>query len=209
MLYLNGRADSKPRLPNNPPRVAVVRPGSADANFQSASRILDTPVITITYTLSDTEGDPVRLVRGRYSLDGGDNWRYAVAATGTITTNLAPGMHTFGWDVFDSDFFGTSDNVVFRLEAYTALRPMTSTVPGPYQHPYASATTFPFRVRGTQVQVYSNTVTISNTLSEAMVYHLPAGKERGAKPLGSIEEPFRTSANGFLQGREESRRAKP
>ena len=58
------------------------------------------------------------------------------------------------------------------------------------------------------MQAYSNTMTISNTLSEAMVYHLPAGKERGAKPFGGVEKPFRTSANGFLQGTREIKAGK-
>ena len=123
VVYLNGRADSVRRLPNNPPRIAVARPDSPDANFQSTRLILDAPVITITYTLSDTERNPVRFVRAWYSLDGGDNWQPAVAATCTKTANLPTGKHTFQWDT--SGFFGQSDNVVFRLEAYTDLKPYT------------------------------------------------------------------------------------
>jgi hypothetical protein len=41
-----------------------------------------------------------------------------------------------------------------------------------------------------------------------MVYRLPAGKERGATPLGGVEGPFRTAANGFLPGRAEIKAGK-
>ena len=200
MVHLNGRAGNVPRLPNNPPRVTVLRPALPDANFQSTPLILDAPIITITYTLSDTEQNPVRFVRGRYSLDGGDNWQPAVAATGTKTANFPTGKHTFQWDT--SGFFGQSDNVVFRLEAYTDLKPYTSTVPGPYQHPYASATTFPFRVRGTQVQVCQDAVQPCNEAAGATVYRFLKGQSRVTQPMGSGGIPYQTDSHGYLQGRE-------
>ena len=80
----------------------------------------------------------------------------------------APVAYTYNWDT--SGFFGLSDNVVFRLEAYPDLHPRRNSVPGPYQHPYASATTFPFRVRGTQVQVYRDAVQPGNESAGATVY---------------------------------------
>ncbi|MCU0503675.1 MAG: hypothetical protein MUC51_18295, partial [Anaerolineae bacterium] len=58
------------------------------------------------------------------------------------------------------------------------------------------------------MRVFSNTVAASNALSETLVYRLPADKERGAAPLGSLEKPFRTAASGFLQGRAEIRTSK-
>ena len=414
VVYLNHGAGNKRPLPNNPARVAVARPGSPDANFQSTPRILDTPVIPITYTLSDPEGDPVRFVRAFYSPDGGGKWYPAMAASGTITSNLptslgsavkfdgvddhinvphsnslnplteltmeawvkltdtnrnqkivgktpagsgyllgvangqiypeiwdtngtnytftagsvpsnqwthlavtwrsggqmigyingmpvmtitasvnpiapntnilriggapwrndfrtigtiddvrlygralsaaeiragmyqplqgnetglvaywrfdegsgttirdqtanhnngtlvngptwAPGhvpspvAYTYNWDT--SGFFGLSDNMVFRLEAYLDLHPQPNSVPGPYQHPYASATTFPFRVRGTQVRVCRDAVQPCNGAAGATVYRLLKGQSRDAQPMGSGGAPFQTDSHGYLQGR--------
>ncbi|MBN1890565.1 MAG: VCBS repeat-containing protein [Thermoflexales bacterium] len=106
--------------------------------------------------------------------------------------------HVFVWDTFASAFFGQSDNVVFRIEAYPSLRPYTDTVPGPYQWPYAAASTYPFRVRGTQVQVLSGGQAAPN----ALVYHLPKGQAAGAKPVANNAGiPYRTNAQGYLQGR--------
>ena len=192
--------------------MAVARPDSPDANFQSTPLILDAPIIPITYTLSDPEEDRVRFVRAWYSQDGGGNWQRAVAAAGTITTNLVTSSegrnYTYDWDVLASGFFGLSDNVVFRLEAYTDLKPAytdlkpyTSTVPGPYQHPYASATTFPFRVRGTQVQVCRDAVQPCNEAAGATVYRLPKEGSRDAQPMGNGGIPYRTDSHGYLQGR--------
>lgn len=419
VFYLNG-AGQTARLPNNPPHVTVSRPGSArNADLYSAPRILSDGVISLTYTLSDLEGDPVRFVRAYYSLDGGGRWHTATAMSGTLLSDLPtsldsavrfdgvddyvevphssnlnplneltleawvklddasrnqkivgktpigsgyllgvadnqlyseiwdtngtnhvvlagnlpskqwthlaitwrsgdsmigyvngvpvksiptsvnaisantdalrigtspwlngysvrgmvkdvrlykrtlsaaeiraemhqplpgsePGLvanwrldegmgtfirdrtanhndgklvngptwvpgsitYTYNWDTFASGFFGQSDDVVFRIQAYPSYRPMTGTVPGPYQRPYASAQTFPFRVRGTRVQVFSNTVPTSNTLSETLVFRLPADKERGATPLGGVEEPFRTATSGYLPGRAEIKAGK-
>ena len=71
--------------------------------------------------------------------------------------------------------------MVLRIEAYPSLTTQPNGVPV-FQHPYASATTFPFRVRGTQVRVLSGTVPISN----AMVYRLPAGQSFGALPFADL-----------------------
>ena len=106
-------------------------------------------------------------------------------------------LRLFQWDVFASGFFGQSDNVVFRLEAYPSLTSGPNGVPV-FQRPYASATTFPFRVRGTQVQVFSGTQPISN----ALVYRLLAGQTLRAQPFAdSSGRPFRTDGQGYLQGR--------
>ncbi|MGD9101421.1 MAG: hypothetical protein PVF45_13150, partial [Anaerolineae bacterium] len=82
----------------------------------------------------------------------------------------------------------------------------TNSVPGPYQWPYAAATTFPFRVRGTQVRVYSETVAPGREMAGAMVYRLPAGQPVAGFPLANAAgRPFRTDHLGYLQGRGEIR----
>jgi FG-GAP-like repeat len=220
-------------LANNMPSVAIHRPGpTSDAQSFSSPVILNSPTIRITYTLYDPEADQVGYVRAFYSLDGGGHWLPAVAAPGTVTTNLntstAGVQHTFSWDTFASNFFGASDNVVFRIQAYPSLRANRNGVPGPYQRPYVSATTFPFRVRGTQVRValpgtsgtpnppptarhalflpvvaknLRPTIPVSSS-ANALVYRLPAGQMYGATPIASGSgQPFRTDAEGYLQGR--------
>ena len=70
---------------------------------------------------------PCAYIRAYYSPDGGGKWLPAVAASGTITTNLATSPtginYIYNWDVFASGFFGQSDNVVFRIVAVPDLRP--------------------------------------------------------------------------------------
>jgi hypothetical protein len=114
-----------------------------------------------------------------------------------VTWTVAALPYVYNWDVFNSGFFGQSDNVVFRLEAYPSLSSGANGVPV-FQRPYASSTTFPFRVRGTQVRVITGTTPISN----ALVYRLPANQTRGANQFTSGSgTPFHTDGQGYLQGR--------
>ncbi len=116
--------------------------------------------------------------------------------------------HVYNWDVFTSGVFGQSDNVVFRLEAHAqpAQSSITGTysypnaAAGPYQRPYAAATTFPFRVRGTQVRVVDES---GQPIRGALVYRRPNGQLSGGLPMGGATTPFRTSLQGYLQGRGE------
>lgn len=156
-VYINRLADAE-RLPNTPPRVVVLRPGSTrNANFFSTPQVVTDTIIPISYTLFDQESDTVRTIRVSFSLDGGANWQSAYAAPDTQTANLATApsgvIHVFAWDTFASGFFGQSDSVVLRITAFPSLKPSRNGVPGPYQRPYAAAVTFPFRVLSTQVRI--------------------------------------------------------
>ncbi len=188
------------------PAVLLVRPVATDnADFFSTPIILDSQIIDISYTLADPEGDAVRSIRAFYSPDGGGNWLPAAAAAGTETTNLsaAPGgtVHTFRWDTFASGFFGQSDNVVFRIEAYPSLGPDRNRAAGPFQRAYSAATTFPFRVRGTQVQVLDDD---GQPVADALVYRLPQDQEVDGELFTSDSgQPFTTDNQGYLQGRGE------
>jgi hypothetical protein len=203
-------------LSSNPPGVAITRPAPPpNAAFYSTPRILSGRYIPIPFTLFDPDGDPVGRIAAYYSLDGGGHWYTATASSETPTTNLATGLqptptvassHVFTWDTFASGVFGQSDNVVLRLEAYpqpvhttvTNAYRYTKTVSGPYQRPYAASTTFPFRVRGTQIRVLSGTVPIAN----AVVYRLAEGQSIGGALLtDNAGRPYRTDALGYLEGR--------
>jgi len=200
-VYLNGLVGGA-RQSNTTPSVDMTRPGFArNANLFSSPQILS-GTIPISYTLFDAEGDRVAYVRAYYSPDGGGQWYTATAASGTAATNLTATVsgttHVFSWDVLASGFFGQSDNVVFRMEAFPSYLPTVNTMPDPNQRPYASATTFPFRVRGTQVKVISGTAPAVN----ALVYRLAASQSLGATPIAnSAGRAFRTDGQGYLQGR--------
>src|SRR5262249_738725 len=101
-VFLNGMGLRKV-LPNNPPPRTVGRPGpTANANFYSTPAFLSGRIISIPYTLSDPESDPVHEVQAEYSLNGGGQWKPAIAASGTITTNLSTSptgvRHMYNWD---------------------------------------------------------------------------------------------------------------
>ena len=140
--------------------------------------------IAISYTLSQPDSKPVAYVRAYYSPDGGGRWLPAVAASGTITTNLATSpsgvSHVYNWDVFASGFFGRSDNVVFRIVAVPDLRAGANSVPGPYLYGSNASDTYPFRVRGTQVRVMEGGVPVPG----ALVYRQPAGQTEAGRAHG-------------------------
>jgi len=187
------------------------RPGSShNADSYSSTELVDDNLVAIPFTLSAPRDNFIGGVVGSYSLNGGGNWRPAVAENEDELVNLETmpegTEHIFLWNIFDSDIFGQSDNVVFRLVAYAQPLPTSSTsqfsytnsIPNLYLHPSTTATTFPFRLRGTQVQTVrvdenGETVGVGNTV----VYRLPDGQFTGAKPLGS---PFLTDNLGYLQG---------
>ncbi|MDQ2997161.1 MAG: VCBS repeat-containing protein, partial [Chloroflexota bacterium] len=200
------------RLPNNPPTVAITRPGpTLNADFYSTPAILTGPTIALPYTLADPESDPVARIRASYSLDGGANWRPARAVAGTPTTNLSAsraGTHyTFVWDIFAdgapaSGFFGQSDDVVFRMQAEPG-RSGPKSAAGPFQRPYAASTSFPFRVRGMLPRVLRD----GAPLAGAIVYRLrppspdPRVDARAQLLKDRRRQPLTTNQQGYLAGR--------
>jgi hypothetical protein len=181
----------------------------APANFHATPAVRNSGVVPISYTLTHPGGRAFRFVRGFYSPDGGGQWFPAIitgpttiAKTNSVTLTNASvaGEFTyngvFRWDVPASGFLGQSDNVVFRLEAYPAYGLPPGSTTNSFQRAVVSAQTYPFRVRGTQVQVISGTTPVSG----ALVYRLPAGKSVGGAALRGVT-PFITDRNGYLQGR--------
>ncbi|CAG0931280.1 hypothetical protein TFLX_02063 [Thermoflexales bacterium] len=201
-IYTNRRYE--PVQPGAVPMLQVTRPGP-NANSYALSKIWSDPIIPLTYTLSDRQGRPVKMINAWYSPNGGGQWLPAVAASGTSTTNLTTSStgqaYTYMWDVAASGFFGQSDNVVFRLQAVPAIVTGThNAMPGPYLYGAYASHTFPFRVRGTQVRVVSDTQPLSN----AIVYRLPAGQSSGGSLFAdAVGVPFHTDGQGYLQGRGE------
>jgi hypothetical protein len=110
----------------------------------------------------------------------------------------------YPWDVLASGFFGQSDRVVFRLEAYPSLRPVTSGAADSFQRVSVAAGTYPFRVRGSQIQVLSDTTPISNALIYRLAQDQPAGGcAMGGGQAGCASpggRPVVTDAAGYLGG---------
>ena len=138
-----------------------------------------------------------------------------MATTDTVKTSLAAApfpsttltnTHVYTWDTFASGFFDQSDNVVLRLKAYPGTGVARNGVPDANQWPYAVASTSPVRVRGTQIQVFSESKTISNTVAGAYVFRLPADAGRGRSPVGEPGVPGLPDQRTRLPaGREQSR----
>lgn len=194
-------------LVNTPPTVRPNYPGqTAEGNLYASAEILSGN-IAIPYYLYDAESDPVGHIAAFYSPDGGGKWYPAVAAAGTVTQNLAAtpwptgSLHTFTWDVNASGFFGRSDSVVFRIVAYPDFAPRADSIPGPYQWPYAATSTFPFRVRGNQIQVLQG----AQPMAGAQVFRFRAADLRADPYANSVGRPYTTDALGYLQGRGELR----
>ena len=189
----------------------LARPdGAPDANYFASPTILLDQRIPITYTLYGPADVPFGHIELDYSPDGGGLWLPAVATTDTIKTPLSAtpfptvtlsNSHLYTWDRFASGFFDRSDNVVLRLRAYPGTGVARNGVPGANQWPYAAAATSRVRVRGTQIRVFRETKAISDTVSGAYVFRLPADTVAGGRLLANqAYQPYRTDERGYLQG---------
>ena len=90
-VYLNRRQGER-ALADNAPAVGTTAPYPATADFYAGPTVLTKRTITLTYTLFDPEGDPVRFIRPFYSPTGGGQWLPAMAVAGTVTKNLSTGQ---------------------------------------------------------------------------------------------------------------------
>ncbi len=196
------------------PRLSIEEPyKTASADFYASPEVLSTNVISIPFILRDRQEVPVGHIEVLFSLDGGDNWTPAVPTTRTVTTNLATSAsgvrHEFGWDTFESGFFGKSDNVAVRMVAYDAPLADSDVISGTYQYydgvagsfqrPFVTAATFPFRVQSTQIRVLdadNNDAPVEG----AWVFRLPNGQTTGAELMPTAEQPLPTDSEGFLPG---------
>ncbi|MGB0384928.1 MAG: FG-GAP repeat domain-containing protein [Ardenticatenaceae bacterium] len=194
-LYLNQL--SSRRLHGGQTPTIAIQPKFAPADFYATPKIRSGKIISVPYKL--TEADQIDEVRGFFSPDGGGRWLPAVEADPGGFDPSANG-HTYRWHLSESNFFGQSDNVVFRLQALLKHSGSTNNVPGPFILPSISSQTYPFRVRGNQIRVLSGTVPVKN----ALVYRLngDADLSTEAQPLAtSANVPLVTDHNGYLAGR--------
>jgi hypothetical protein len=155
-------------------------------HFDNAQRSANAPYV---WTMPDSSGNAA------------DGTLLGYSAAAAPLANGAPtgAPHTFVWDTFASGFFGQSDNVVVRMLAYPALSSGPNGTPL-FQRPYASATTFPFRVRGTQVRVV-NPQNVGQP--DAVVFRLNDRLPRDQQlfAASTTAPAYTTNTNGYLAGR--------
>jgi subtilisin-like proprotein convertase family protein len=101
-----------------------------------------------------------------------------------VTVRTPPAEHVFTWNA-EADLI-KSDNVVFRIEAYQGFSGS-----GPYQHPYASAQTFPFRVEA--AEWYAKVVSGTTPIKGAEVY------QNGQLLTKSVGSPDLTDQTGLIR----------
>ena len=205
-IYENKRQGNDALISKNPIIYATL-PVTSTANFYASAKIIDSEIISIPFTISNTNGTPIGQIKAYYSLNGGGNWIKAVPQT-AFDSIYGDGNYIFPWNVLNSGFFGHSDNVVLKMEALLQTNISNPnhvfTYPNGIQNSFQSATssstTFPFRVRGAQIRVLNH----NQPVSEAIVYRLPARQSVGALPIRSApNKPFYTNSEGYLQGREQ------
>ena len=193
------RSANRPQLPSNPTTVHIAPIGPLPYPFLGSATIFKGPTLPINYTLFDAESEPARFVEGYYSLDGGSTWNRAVAASGTVTTDLAASPtgvdHVYTWDIYESGVLGSSDNALFRLDVYNSFEGT-----GVQQYALQQAKTRPFRIRGSQVRVISN----AEPVQDAIVYRRPLdGTDSFHAYHDQFGRPYRSDPAGFLRGRGE------
>ncbi|MGB1253630.1 MAG: FG-GAP-like repeat-containing protein, partial [Candidatus Promineifilaceae bacterium] len=200
------------RQANNPPQVFLYQPQNTPRIGQiSHSAIITDTIVPITYTLADLESDPVAFVEMQYSPNGGGYWLPAVATSATITANLATTpdgiLHTFEWDTFASNYFGRTDQAQLRLRVHShgdGNAPANSFVypnkaPSAYQHPAVVTTNSTFRLQGTQIQVFSDTIGVENQVDGAYVFRASA-QDSAAQPILNTIHYAKTNEAGLLGG---------
>ncbi len=174
------------------------------------------PVIPIPYQVNDPENTPT-YIRVEYSYSGGGQWFAAEVLSDTAklrykvickNLDLEVRKDIFLWDTFASGFYGQSNNVVLRFTAQS--QPIqaeimhtvqyTNQVAGPYQTAPSVAVSPVFRVRGAQIQVF--TETLDSPASGAAVYLLREGNQT-AQLMGNpiANRPLTTDEQGYLNGR--------
>ncbi len=131
---------------------------------------------------------------------------------GSSQPTVAPigASHTFYWDTHTSGFFGESDNVVFRISAYPQVPSGTQLLSGTIRYfnhtidsvawAYTSASSFPFRARGTQLHVVDETATTA--AEAALIFRLQPGEAQAQLMTDAFtNRPLMTNDEGFVVGR--------
>ena len=199
-IYFNSR-DQHTQASSNP--IVRISNPVVEAQGYASPKILGWPdlIIPIQYTLVDAQSDKVSRIQAWYSLNGGGKWYPAFSTQDTVTTDLSTSptgiTYTYKWDLAASNFFGKSDNVVFRIQAIPELKQQANSVPGPFMYGSYSSSSTQFRARGTQIQVLQN----GSPVKDAMVYRIPKGQSDKGKVISDITgKAYNTDGSGYLQG---------
>ncbi|NJN19587.1 MAG: VCBS repeat-containing protein [Oscillochloris sp.] len=195
---------------NATPIISLGQPGAPPASQPAGAAILETPTIAINLALRDAENSPIRAIRALYSFDNGGTWQAAILNSPPQQVAAPSSGNTLplNWNVFESKFFGRSDTVLFRVQAYpTALKDTlgagsytySNQTAGSSTRPFATGATLSFRVRGAQIRVLNQA---GDPVPNAIIYRLPNNSVRNATLLvDSGNQALTTDLNGYLSGR--------
>jgi len=213
--------------PDITPTMYITHPiQTGAANYYATPIILDEQFITVTYEIIPNRdaGLTIQRIDAFYSKDGGGKWDKAEQRVEETPLEVREGTNRFVWDTFAAGLFGNFDNVVFALRASYTANPQSASpllkfnyfnqAAGPYQYASVTSSTFPFRVRGTQIRITEaadQEVTGGDEgVLDAIAYLLPEGQDAGGTVISSRDttlQPrataFRTNAQGYLSGRGE------
>ncbi len=178
-------------------------------DYGTADLVTDITV-PIPYTVWATDERHIAEIEAWYSPNNGGNWYPAIAATGTPTQNIQAGIwptgtnHIFYWDTFASNFSGQSNHTLIRLVAkpHGQTTGHNFTYPNqayfPQTHGSSSATSTPFRILTTHIQVFSQTAVLENQLANAVVYQRTQHANI-AQPIGNQNGiTYQTNNAGYL-----------
>ncbi len=183
------------------PQISVTRPTPpANANFYSSAEIWSGSTVSLTYLLAHPKRYPVRTVKTACSLAGSGLWQPTDVIESPLATSPEGTSYNFAWNLAQSGIWGQSDNVVCRFVAIPAIISAPNQIPGPYLYGSSAATTFPFRIRATQIQVIDE---LGNAVPNALVYRIPNGQSINGRLVSNGTTAFRTNGQGYLQGRGE------
>lgn len=187
-------------LPMPPLWITVTRPVSTPAAaFFSSAQVVTADAIPVAYQISGPPDSEASAVRVAFSLNGGGQW-YGAVATNTITTNVPVNTpQIFTWDTYASRLMGQADNLVLRIEAYPVIKPITNGIPGPYLWPYAAATTYPFRVRGTLPRIVKADGSGAAPVVGARLYRLANNATIATRYEDPAAQAFRSNTDGYLR----------
>jgi hypothetical protein len=76
--------------------------------------------------------------------------------------------------------------VVFRIQAVPSIVNRPNAAPSSYLYGSYASSTFPFRVRGSQVRVFQDNKASSSQIPGAFVYRLPVGQGGQAEPIADL-----------------------
>ncbi|MEM7802877.1 MAG: FG-GAP-like repeat-containing protein, partial [Chloroflexota bacterium] len=158
--------------------------------------------IEFTYAVNFPNSNTRFSTKAYFKFPGSGGWIEALPTDGTTVDGLRNGVHAFVWDVNQSDFFGSSQEVLFQIEAIPSTLPESGFIAGDFEYPVIIAETGPLRVQGSQLQVlFQSSPTETIPVDNALIFKREAGSGDQSRLISDAQGiPYRTDIEGLLQG---------